>query len=194
MTAARTTDDELCLHVADGHKWCLIIAALTKRTLEIPGIKPADRLDMLEKLHSLTDRWFSADILAGISPMCETAYAIFKEARTLDPPQDETHCAESFKVLATPSVFRHFVQLNPSLMHAIKLRAANPQDRPQQPQPDEIRPPRPNTVIGAAQFAMTQRRANGTPSQHRSHHPSDQINRMGGGLPDWTYDSEKDNA
>ena len=183
MTAARTTDDELCLHVADGHKWCLIIAALTKRTLEIPGIKPADRLDMLEKLHSLTDRWFSADILAGISPMCETAYAIFKEARTLDPPQDETHCAESFKVLATPSVFRHFVQLNPSLMHAIKLRAANPQDRPAAPQPAETPPPQQPGAMGAAQFAHMQRRMNGV-TQHRSHYPPNQINRMGGELPE----------
>ena len=133
-------------------------------------------------------------MLAGISPMCDTGYAIFKEARTLDPPQDDTHCAASFNVLATPSVFRHFVQLNPSLMAAIKLRAAGRQDRHAAPQPDEIRPPRPHTVMGAAQFAHTQRRANGTASQHRSHHPPDQISRMGGSLPDWTYDAEKDNA
>ena len=40
MTAAeQTSDDELCLHVADGHKWAFIIAALTKRALQIPGIK-----------------------------------------------------------------------------------------------------------------------------------------------------------
>ena len=64
MTAARTTDDELCLHVADGHKWCLIIAALTKRTLQIPGLKPAARLDLLEKLNGLTDGYFTAR-LAG---------------------------------------------------------------------------------------------------------------------------------
>ncbi len=57
MTAAAQTtiDDQLCVNVADGHKWALIIAALTKRTLQIPGLKPADRLDLLEKLNGLTD-------------------------------------------------------------------------------------------------------------------------------------------
>jgi hypothetical protein len=188
--AARTTDDELCLHIADGHKWCLIIAALTKRMLQIPGIQPADRLDLLEKLHRLTDRWFSADMLAGISPMCDTGYAIFREARTLDPPQDDTHCAASLDVLATPSVFQHFARLNPSIMAAIKHRAATRQDRQQVPQPAETPPPRPPGAMGAAQFALMQRRSNGTPAQHRSHLPPDQINRMGGALPDWTYDNE----
>jgi hypothetical protein len=194
MTAAeQTSDDELCLHVPDGHKWSFIAAALTKRALQIAGIKPADRLDFLERLHGLTNRYFTADMLATIEPMCDTGYAIFKEARSLDPPQDDTHCAASFNVLATPSVFQHFVKLNPSIMAAIKHRASGRRDTPQ-PQPDEIRTPRSATVMGAAQFAMTQRRSNGTLTQHRSHHPSDQINRMGGVLPDWTYDSEKDNA
>ena len=56
-------------------------------------------------------------------------------------------------------------------------------------------PPRSPTVMGAAQFAHMQRRFNGVqPTQHRSHVPPEQIGRMGGGLPDWTYDAEKDNA
>jgi hypothetical protein len=133
-------------------------------------------------------------LLASISPMCDTAFAIFSEARSLDPPQDETHCAASFQVLATPSVFRHFVQLNPSILAAIKHNASGRQDRHAAPQPAETPPLRPPGAMGAAQFAQMQRRSNGAPIQHRSHHPSDQINRMGGGLPDWTYHSEKDNA
>jgi hypothetical protein len=192
-TAEQTTDEELCLHLADGHKWVLVVASLTKRTLQIPDIKAADRLALLEKLNGMTDDWFTAAMLAGIEPMDDTGRAIYEQARTLDPAGDKTHAA-SFNVLATLSVFRHFVQLNPSLMAAIRLRAAGLAGRPQQPQPNEIRQPRQHTVIGAAQFAMTQRCTNGTPSQHRSHHPSDQINRMGGTLPDWTYDSAKDNA
>ena len=69
MTAAvaQTTDDELCVQVSDGHKWSFIVAALTKRTLQIPGIKPADRLRLLERLNGLTDDWFTADMLAGMS-------------------------------------------------------------------------------------------------------------------------------
>jgi hypothetical protein len=194
MTAAeQTANDDLCLQVADGHKWTFIATALTKRTLQTPGIKPAARLDLLEKLNGMTDDYFTGDMLASISPMCDTAYAIFKEARSLDPPQDDTHCAASFKVLATPSVFRHFVQLNPSILVAIKHRADGRQDRHPAPRPAETPPPRPPAAMGAAQFAHMQRRTNGV-TQHRSHHPSDQINRMGGGLPDWSYDREKDNA
>jgi hypothetical protein len=191
IAAARTTDDELCLHVADGHKWSFIIAALTKRTLQIPSIKPAERLDLLERLNKLTDSYFTADMLAGISPMCDTGYAIFKEARTLDPPQDETHCDASFNVLATPSVFRHFAQLNPSIMAAIKHNAGGRQDRHAAPQQAETLPPRAAAAMGASQFAEMQRRSNGV-TQHRSHFPKDQINRMGGDLPAYAYDNEKD--
>ena len=193
MTAAeQTTADDLCLNVADGHKLDLVVASLTKRTLEIPGIKPADRLDLLERLNRLTDNWFSADMLATVEPMCDTGYAIYEQARTLDPPDDKT-CNASFKVLATPTVFDHFLKLNPSIVTALEQRAAGRRDTPPPP-PDEIRPARPQTM-GAAQFAHMQRRSNGIqPTQHRSHVPPDQIGRMGGGLPDWIYDSEKDNA
>jgi hypothetical protein len=180
-TDAQTADDDLCLQVADGHKWTFIIAALTKRTLQIAGLKEAERLDLLERLNKLTDSYFTADMLAGISPMCDTGYAILKEARTLDPPQDETHCDASFNVLTTPSVFRHFVQLNPSILAAIKHRAAGRQDRPAAAKLAETPPPRPPGAMGAAEFAHMQRRTNGV-TQHRSHYPRDQINRMGGGL------------
>jgi len=191
--ANRTSDDELCLHVSDGHKCSFIVAALTKRTLQIPGIKPADRLTLLEKLNGMTDDWFTADMLAGIEPMDDTGLAIYEEVRTLDSPDDKTHAA-SFNVLATPKVFAHFVKLNPSILAAIKHRADNRRDIPQPP-PDETPPPRPQTVMGAAQFAMTQRRSNGAqPTQHRSHVPPEHIGGVGGSLPDWTYDAEKDNA
>jgi hypothetical protein len=163
MTAATAAaiDDNLLAHVADGHKLSFIIAALTKRTLQIPGIKPADRLALLEKLNRLTDDYFTADMLASISPMCDTAFAIFKEARTLDPPRDDAHCAASFKVLATRHVFDHFVKLNPSIMAAIKQRAAGRQDQHAAPPPAETPPPRPPAAMGAAQFAHMQRRSNG---------------------------------
>jgi hypothetical protein len=192
MTVAeQTADDDLCLQVADGHKWSFIIAALTKRTLHISAINAADRLDLLERLHKLTDSYFTADMLAGISPMCDTGYAIFKEARTLDPPQDKTRCAASFDVLATPSVFRHFVRLNPSILAAIKHRAACRQEQHVAPQPAETWPLRPPAALGASQFAEMQHRTNGV-TPHRSHYPRDQISGMGGSLPDFAYDNERD--
>ena len=97
-------------------------------------------------------------------------------------------------MLATPSVFRHFVQLNPSMLAAIKYRAACRQEQQVAPPPAETPPPRTPAPMGAAQFAHTQRRMNGhngvTP--HRSHYPRDPISGMGGSLPDFAYDNEKD--
>ena len=194
MTAAaeQTTDEELRLHVPDGYKWALIGAALTKRTLQSPGLRAGDRLALLERLNGMTDAYFTADMLAAIEPMCDTGYAIYKEANSLNPPQDETHGEASFKLLASPKVFGHFCALTPSIMAAIRNRVVAP---PPAVPFVETPSPRPPAAMGAAQFAHMQRRSNGTqPAQHRSHHPADQINRMGGGLPDWTYDSEKDNA
>ncbi len=178
MTQAddQTTADDLCLNVADGHKLNFIIAALTKRTLQIPGIKPADRLTLLEKLNGMTDDWFTADMLAGIEPMDDTGVAIYEQARTLDPADDKTHAA-SFKVLATPSVFQHFVKLNPSIASAIEQRAAGRRDTPPAP-PDEIPRPRPQTVMGAAQFAHA------APLQWRSTNAAPLARSAG---PDWPY-------
>ena len=115
--------------------------------------------------------------------MCDTGAAIIHEARSLDPPQDETHCAASFQVLATPSVFRHFVQFNPSMLAAIKYRAACRQVQHAAPQPAETAPLRPPAAMGATRFAEMHRRTNGM-TQHRSHYPPNQINRMGGELPE----------
>jgi hypothetical protein len=188
IAAARTTDDELCLHVSDGHKWSFIVASLTKRALQISGLKPADRLDLLERLNGLTDGYFTADLLATIEPLCDTAAAILAEARTLDPPQDESHCDASLTLLATRSVFQHFVRLNPSIMAAIKHRAATRQDREPAPQPAET-PPRAPGAMSAAEFAQMQRRSNGV-TPHRSHYPAKQINRFGPEFPDFAYQSE----
>ena len=180
---AQRTDAELRLHVPEGHKWNYIFIALTKRTLQIPGIKTADRLDLLEKLNALG----SGDTLTIIEPMCDTAYAIFKEARTLDPPKDETHCEASFNVLASEKVFGHFCALNPSIMVVIRDRTV----APAAPPPAETSPPLQPSAMSASQFAHTQRRMNGhngvTP--HRSHYPPNQINRVGGDLPAWTFDN-----
>ena len=113
--------------------------------------------------------------------MCDTGFAIYEQARTLDPADDKI-CNASFTVLATPKVFEHFLKLNPSIVTAIKQHAAGRRTSPHRA-PTEISPPRPQTAMGAAQFAHMQRRSNGIqPTQHRSHVPPDQIGRMGGGL------------
>ena len=181
MTAA-VTDDELCLQVADGHKWSLIVAALTKRTLQNPGIKPADRLDILERLNGLTDGYFTADLLATIESICDTGYAIFHEARTLDPPQDDTHCAASFKywqrrqcsdISSVQSVNARRDQIPRSVPASTARGAAAGRNCAAAPASGNGRHP----------LCRNARRTNGV-TQHRSHYPPNQINRMGGGLPE----------
>jgi hypothetical protein len=197
VTAAEQTNDDadkLCLHIPLGNKMSLIGIALAKRALLTPGIKPADKLELLERMNGMTDGYLCPAMLAMIEPMCDTGFAIFKEAASLDPPKDATHGAASFDLLTGQKVFGNFCALNPSILTAIKHHAANPQDRPAAPQPAETPPQRPTGPMGAAQFAHMQRRMNGhnDGTQHRSHFPSNQISRVGGGLPDWTYDHERD--
>jgi hypothetical protein len=97
------------------------MVALTKRALLTKDIKPAEQLLLLEKMNSLTDQYFTPEMLATIEPMGDIGYEIFKVARSLDLPGDKS-ARPSFDVLTSPRVFRHFVTLNPSILAAIKLR------------------------------------------------------------------------
>jgi hypothetical protein len=184
-------DSAIVMGMAQGYLMDFIGAALAKRVLQYPDIPPASRLELLERLNKLTDSYFTADALKMIEPMSDTGYEIFKEAKSLDPSKDETHCAASFEILTRQAVLDHLISLNPSILAAAKHCHARHLPAELPPQPAEP-PPRPPGAMGAAQFALMQRRSNGTPTQHRSHRPADQINRMGGGLPDWTFDNERD--
>ena len=126
--ATEKSDEELILHVPCGYKLTFLIVALTKRTL-ISDLKPADQLYLLEKLNRLTDRYFSAAMLAMIKPMSDLEFQIYREATSLDPPKDTMHGAASFNVLTNPKVFGHFCTLNPSILAAIKYRETERESR-----------------------------------------------------------------
>jgi len=97
-------DEQILLHVPPGYRFAFITAALTKRALATDGIKVGDRLHLLEKLNGLTDRYFTADILAMSEPMSNLEFEIFREARSLDADGDKSGIA-SFKVLTSHRVF-----------------------------------------------------------------------------------------
>jgi hypothetical protein len=103
-----------------GYQHLMLWAAYAKRALqyEMPAGK---RLQLLEKLNSLTDDYFAPEMLAIIEPMCDTEIAMVNEARSLDREDDRIGQA-SFEVLTSWRVFGHFRRLNPSYLAAIKLR------------------------------------------------------------------------
>jgi hypothetical protein len=128
--ASLSPDESLIVNTPQGYLLMFIVVALTKRGLRANNIKPAEQLFLLEKMNGLTDQYFTPEMLATIEPMGDTEYEIFREARSLDPPDDKT-AAASFKVLTSPRVFSHLARLSPSIFAAIKLngganRAAAP--------------------------------------------------------------------
>jgi hypothetical protein len=114
------SDDDGALQTPAGYVHLMLMAAYAKRGLQYQ-MKPGKRLKLLELLNSLTDNYFTPDMLATIEPMSDTEMAMVSEARSLDREDDRLGNA-SFDVLTSPKVFGHFLKLNPSFVAAIKLR------------------------------------------------------------------------
>lgn len=122
MTAATPSYRHYEGWVPPGHQLNMIVTSLFKRWLL--GKMDADlRLRLLEGLDRMTDIYFRPEMVAMIEPMCDTAYAIWEEAKTLDRKGDLA-CMASFRVLTSPRVFNHFIALNPSIFAAIEWREA----------------------------------------------------------------------
>jgi hypothetical protein len=117
-----TGDDLLIVHTPSGHQWNMIAASLGKRALQ-RKMDAGLRLRLLECLNGMVDLNFTADMLAIVEPMCDTAFQIWNEAKTLDRESDKA-CMASFRLLTSRRVFHHFITLNPSILAAIKFREA----------------------------------------------------------------------
>ena len=128
--ASLSADETLIVHVPVGHQWNMIAASLVKRWLQ--GKMDAGlRLRLLESLTGMTDIYLRPEMLAMIEPMCNTAYQIWSEAKTLDREGDKA-CMASFRVLTSPRVYDHLTTLNPSILAAIRWRDAYRGDPTQQ--------------------------------------------------------------
>jgi len=108
-----------------GYKHTLLTIAYVKHVLGLK-MRPAQRLRFLELLNGLADTVITAEMLAAIQPMSETEAQMFDEARSLD---DEGNKCASIVVLTRGDVFAHFLELNLSLLDAIKTHAANSEAR-----------------------------------------------------------------
>jgi len=119
MSAPGLTATEMVEMFPPGYRHVLLMVAYAKRGLAAASIGDHARLDILEKLHELTDQFFRERVLAVIEPMGETEAEMMAQAFSLDPAGDKSRRA-SFDLL-TGEAFDHFVRLNPSLLRAIRL-------------------------------------------------------------------------
>lgn len=115
-----SSDASAIVHTPPGYLHILLLAALTKRALQ-EKLSVSHRLHFLEKLNCLTDDYLTPYMLSMVEPASDTEFQMIAAARSLDSPDDKAGSA-SFRVLSTPSVYAHFVALNPSLLAALRWR------------------------------------------------------------------------
>jgi hypothetical protein len=97
-----------------GHRYTLVLISIVKRSLEmeIPGdfrLKFLEHLDRMPAKESST--WLTAEMVAGVDPICNKAYEIVDEARKLGASKALDIYADQFPI---------FAGLNPSLMNVLK--------------------------------------------------------------------------
>jgi hypothetical protein len=98
-----------------GHRYTLVLISIVKRSLEMEI--PSDfRLKFLEHLDRMPAKesgttWLTAEMVAGVDPICNKAYEIVDEARKLGASKALDIYADQFPI---------FAGLNPSLMNALK--------------------------------------------------------------------------
>lgn len=120
MTA---TEEDIVRMLPVGYRHLMLLTAYSKRVLSTVKMSDRERLEILERLNGLTDGYFTAAMLATIEPMSDLEVQIMHEARTLDPDGDKLGGA-SFSVLTGERVFGHLVEINPSILDAIRIREA----------------------------------------------------------------------
>lgn len=138
-------------------------------------------------------------IIATLQPAGAAEVEIFNAACKANSPDERGKA--SFEILGSGRMFDLLTLANPSVLEAIKADIAHRKGgvveylEPSKAEQNKKYPAQFSGAMSAAQFAHTQRRMNGhngvTP--HRSHYPPNQINRVGGDLPDWTFDIERGN-
>jgi hypothetical protein len=86
MSAPGLTATEMVEMFPPGYRHVLLMVAYAKRGLAAASIGDHARLDILEKLHELTDQFFRERVLAVIEPMGETEAEMMAQAFRLILP------------------------------------------------------------------------------------------------------------
>jgi hypothetical protein len=157
-------DEHAVVHTSAGHRYTMIIAAYVKRALTICPGTANEQLQCLQSLNGLVDVNFTAEALQVIEPACDTFIEMVDEAMRAN--KDPNRCNESFAILTSPEVFRHLLQLNPSLLEAIRIgdRGRGPATEPAPAAAAAVPPARVNAL---SEYAPWPARPNGQPQYAR---------------------------
>jgi hypothetical protein len=118
--ASLSDDERLIVHMPPGYQFELVFIAYAKRVLEHDPLSVGQRLQLLEFLESRADGFFGPAAVAAIAPASSPFAAIVDEA--LRPDRDpKQNGMPSFHILTNLEVLSNLLQLNPSLIQAIRL-------------------------------------------------------------------------
>src|SRR5262249_6135668 len=95
-------DERMIVYTPVGYLHDMVTVSVIKRALTTQKLTTAEQLEMLEALGKIGDRYFTAEAVAAIKPICETGVQIVREARQTDRTEDRS---ESFMLLGSWEVF-----------------------------------------------------------------------------------------
>jgi hypothetical protein len=111
--ASWTDEERLLAHCPPGYWISLVYISQVKRVLQ-EDLPPDLRLRFLEILHNLVHDNLSLEAMQRVAPACDTAMAMLDEMKSLNI-RDKDRLMMKWNVIAA------FVNLNPSIIEAIKL-------------------------------------------------------------------------
>jgi hypothetical protein len=111
--ASWNDDERLLAHCPPGYWYDLVLVAQIKRILE-GELPPEMRLSFLEQLHKRVHGNLSVEAMQRVEPACATAMKMLGEI-------DGLQVEEKLSLMRRWNVIAVFVNLNPSILEAIKL-------------------------------------------------------------------------
>jgi hypothetical protein len=115
-----SADEAAVGYLPDGYRFNILMAAYVKYALVTTPMPVGERLQFLEGLDRLTDKTFTAEVLAAVKPASTTAVKMMNEALNNDPDRRRIS-DKTFRLLTSWEVIWRFIGLDPSLLDAIKL-------------------------------------------------------------------------
>jgi hypothetical protein len=111
--AAWNDDERLLAHCPPGYWYDFVLIGMIKRILQ-GDLSPEMRLEFLEQLHKRVHGSLSLEAMQCVEPACDTAMKMLAET-------DNLEIKEKFRMFLRWNVIAVFVNLNPSILDAIRL-------------------------------------------------------------------------
>jgi hypothetical protein len=111
--ASWNDDERLLAHCPPGYWYDFVLIAMIKRILQ-GNLEPEMRLQFLEQLHKRVHGNLSIEAMQRVEPACDFAMKMLDEMNGLQ-------LEDKFRLMRRWNVIAAFVNLNPSILEAIKL-------------------------------------------------------------------------